>query len=113
MTHPDDQPGRFGQCTETCTADCGHCKGRPVEALRAAIKATERHWAHARVAAERAVTERDALAARLERAEKVVVAAQGWLAHRRSPDAFLREPRAELIRLADAVDAYQATELTP
>lgn len=26
---------RFSQCTETCTTDCGHCKGRPVEALRA------------------------------------------------------------------------------
>lgn len=25
---------RFDQCTETCTADCGHCKGRPVAALR-------------------------------------------------------------------------------
>ena len=27
---------RFDQCTETCTADCGHCKGRPVAELRAA-----------------------------------------------------------------------------
>ncbi len=26
---------RFDQCTETCTTDCGHCKGRPVEELRA------------------------------------------------------------------------------
>jgi len=29
---------RFGQCTETCTVDCGHCKGRPVEALRAELE---------------------------------------------------------------------------
>lgn len=27
---------RFDQCTETCTVDCGHCKGRPVAELRAA-----------------------------------------------------------------------------
>ena len=26
---------RFDQCAETCATDCGHCKGRPVEALRA------------------------------------------------------------------------------
>lgn len=26
---------RFDQCTETCTTDCGHCKGQPVAALRA------------------------------------------------------------------------------
>lgn len=30
---------RFDQCTETCTTDCGHCKGRPVEALRRELAA--------------------------------------------------------------------------
>jgi hypothetical protein len=33
----DTRPRRFDQCTATCTADCGHCKGRPVEELRAEL----------------------------------------------------------------------------
>jgi hypothetical protein len=29
---------RFDQCTETCTTDCGHCKGQPVAELRAEVQ---------------------------------------------------------------------------
>lgn len=36
MTAPSSYP-RFDQCSETCTADCGNCKGRPVAALRAEL----------------------------------------------------------------------------
>ena len=26
----DERPARFDQCDETCTVDCGHCKGQGV-----------------------------------------------------------------------------------
>ena len=32
---------RFDQCTESCTSDCGHCKGRPVSALREELRRWE------------------------------------------------------------------------
>ncbi len=32
---------RFDQCDETCTVDCGHCKGRPIESLRDALRAAK------------------------------------------------------------------------
>jgi len=54
-----------------------------------------------------AEAERDTLAAQLARTKPVVEAAEAWLAQRRSAGAFLREPRAELIALADALDAYR------
>lgn len=50
--------------------------------------------------------ERDAM-------RSVVEAAQAWLAQRRSADAFVREPRAELIRLADAIDALESVTRSP
>ena len=59
---------RFDQCTETCTTDCGHCKGRPVASLRAELN-RERglrefadNWAawHAKAQAD-AEAERDRL----------------------------------------------------
>jgi len=40
----------------------------------------------------------------------VMEAAEAWLAHVRGPDAFLRKPNAELIKLADAVDAWRAAQ---
>lgn len=30
----DGRPERFPLCDETCTVDCGTCKGKPVQALR-------------------------------------------------------------------------------
>lgn len=33
---------RFAQCDESCTVDCGHCKGQPVQALRAEVEALKR-----------------------------------------------------------------------
>ena len=49
-------------------------------------------------------------ALRLRAALRVVDAADAWLDQRRSPDAFLRKPNAELIKLADAVDAWRAAQ---
>src|SRR6185369_10383264 len=54
-----------------------------------------------------AIAEAAVLGSKVRRMQPVVEAAQAWLAHRRSPDAFTRQPRAELIRLADALDALQ------
>lgn len=33
---------RFAQCDESCTADCGHCKGQPFAAMRDEIEALKR-----------------------------------------------------------------------
>lgn len=48
--------GRYDQCDDTCTVDCGHCKGRPVAALRAEVKRLTEH--------------KDRLAKRLDEAER-------------------------------------------
>jgi hypothetical protein len=38
---PGERPRRFDQCDDTCTTDCGHCKGKGLAASSADDKAGE------------------------------------------------------------------------
>jgi hypothetical protein len=109
MTGPE--PRRFDYCRADCTADCGHCKGRPVEALREALNlmrdelATEKHG--------RRVNEAHLLGL-LGAMRPVVEAAEAW---RERSSSATPEPLAEghdvpgvFVHndLIAAVDAYRA-----
>lgn len=101
---------RFDQCDETCTSDCGHCKGRPVAALRAALSVEKQRTSRALDLTERAqrtaadvIVERDRLRSDLNQATAVVEAAKAW---RHDMGGVVLGHFNQL--LADAVDACRA-----
>ena len=67
---------RFDQCTETCTTDCGHCKGRPVEALRADNDRLARRLAGRYEETEKLRAERDNALAEVARLQRELGRAQ-------------------------------------
>lgn len=65
---------RFDQCTETCTSDCGHCKGRPVESLRTQLAEVQREHNALVLDAADFLTERDTARAEVEQLRREIAA---------------------------------------
>ena len=102
---------RFDQCAVDCTTDCGHCKGRPVEALRAygGLIAAERDRYRAEHNKARAKVAR--LTAKLARQAAVIEAAKAWASDGPSPDGWRIPASPDHIEaLLAAVDALEVPD---
>jgi hypothetical protein len=92
---------RFDQCTETCTTDCGHCKGQPVTDVGTyLLTAGALHRALGRIGHSapccQAEAERDAARAEVERL-------LGIIRLLRAEETTVEAERAERRQLTDLV----------